>query len=98
MGLPGRDPGDPADRALPVRIGIRERVAGFRRALAAVPDAGLVVVDASDNAMDEGTGGRAQPARPAGRRHGPTAVFAVTDVLALGVLEAARPARAGGAR
>ncbi len=88
VGLPGRDPGEPADRALPVRIGIRERVAGFRRALAAVPDAGLVVVDASDNAVDEGTtAARSLLDRPADAR--PTAVFAVTDVLALGVLEAA---------
>lgn len=87
VGLPERDPADSAIR-VPVRIGITERVTGFRRAAAAVPDAALQVVTTAENTVDEGI--RAASAlldQPAGRR--PTAVFAVTDVLALAVLAAA---------
>ncbi len=87
VGLPGRDPGDLANR-VPVRIGIGERVTGFSRAAREVPAAEVQVVDTAENTVDDGI--RAAFAlldQPADRR--PTAVFAVTDVLALAVLEAA---------
>lgn len=82
-----------ASEAGPVRPGILDRVSGFRDALAAggvgLPDA--AVVEAADHTRDAG---RAAARRllelPARSR--PTAVFAVTDVLALGVLDAAAEA------
>ncbi|HYO18462.1 MAG TPA: LacI family DNA-binding transcriptional regulator [Dermatophilaceae bacterium] len=88
VGLPGRDSGDTTARLVPVRIGIRQRVTGFSRAAAAVPDAHVRVIDTSENTLEEGTqAALALLDRPTGSR--PTAVFAVTDVLALAVLEAA---------
>ena len=88
VGLPGRDPGDITNRVVPVRIGIRERVTGFTRAAGAVPDADVRVVDTPENTMAEGIrAARALLDRPTHER--PTAIFAVTDVLALAVLEAA---------
>jgi DNA-binding LacI/PurR family transcriptional regulator len=88
VGLPGRDPGDTDHRDVPVRTGLRDRVEGFRRAVAAVPRTSVVVRDAAVHTHEEGVRVAAEvldvPAR-----HRPTAVFAVTDVLALGVLEVA---------
>lgn len=88
VALPGRGPGDHDSRAVPVRVGIADRVTGFTRAIREVPAAEVQVVDTAENTVDEGI--RASLAlldQPADRR--PTAVFAVTDVLALAVLEAA---------
>jgi len=88
VGLPGRDPGDTTSRVIPVRIGIRERVTGFSRVAASVQGADLQVVDTAENTLAEGV--RAALAlldQPADSR--PTAIFAVTDVLALAVLHAA---------
>jgi len=88
--LPGREPSGPTDRAVPVRIGIRERTDGFLQALraAGVPDSAVTSARADANSREAGE--RAAVAlldRPVSAR--PTAVFAVTDVLALGVLAAA---------
>ncbi len=88
--LAGRDPSMPDDAAVPIRSGSRERVAGCIQALtdAGVAADGVTMVQVRANSV---AAGRAAAdgllARPARRR--PTAVFAVTDVLALGVLEAA---------
>ena len=88
LGLPGRSPGDLASRVVPVRIGIGERVTGFARAARGVPDAEVQMVDTAENTVDDGIlAARTLLDRPGDRR--PTGVFAVTDVLALAVLEAA---------
>jgi DNA-binding LacI/PurR family transcriptional regulator len=89
VALPGRDPGDTEHRDIPVRLGLRDRVEGFRRTASAQPGTSVTVVDAGVHTHEEGL----RVARllldvPAPKR--PTAVFAVTDVLALGVLEVAR--------
>ncbi len=89
VGLPGRDPGDTEHRDIPVRTGLRDRVEGFRRAISARARTSLTLVDATVHTHEEGL----RVARelldvPTSRR--PTAVFAVTDVLAFGVLEVAR--------
>ena len=67
---------------------MRERVNGFRHALAeaGVTDDAVTVIDAKAN--NRKTGAQAM-AELLGRPHPPTAVFAVTDVLALGALAAA---------
>jgi DNA-binding LacI/PurR family transcriptional regulator len=89
IGLPGRDPGDVDHREIPVRTGLRDRVEGFRAATAAVPRTSLTVVDATAHTHEDGVRvAHELLGVPAARR--PTAVFAVTDVLALGVLEVAR--------
>ncbi len=90
IALPGRDPSAPIDSAVPVRLGSKERVEGFTRALAAagVPAGSVLVAGADANTVEAGV--RAAHGlldRPASSR--PTAVFAVTDVLALGALGAA---------
>jgi DNA-binding LacI/PurR family transcriptional regulator len=89
VALRGRDPATPLDSAVPVRIGSKERVEGFVRELSAagIPDRAVAVADADANTLDRGAScGRALLERPSGA---PTAVFAVTDVLALGVMQAA---------
>ncbi len=81
------------ERRGPARPLFHERVDGFRDALA---EAGLdpgdvVVVCAADNSRQSGHDGVADLlARPRAQR--PTALFAVTDILALGVLDAAAEA------
>ena len=95
VALPGRV-ASPSDSAVPVRLGMKERVGGFSRALAAAGlDAGaLRVAEATGNTAAAGqAAGRALLQPAAGGR--PTAVFAVTDVLALGVLAAAARDRIG---
>jgi DNA-binding LacI/PurR family transcriptional regulator len=89
LALPGRDPDDLANRVVPVRIGMRERVTGFTRAIRTTPDIEVHVVDTRENTHTDGV--RAALAlldRPDPTR--PTAVFAATDVLAIAALEAAR--------
>jgi DNA-binding LacI/PurR family transcriptional regulator len=89
VGLPGRDPGDTEHLELPVRLGLRDRVEGFRRTTSAHARTTLTIVDATVHTHEEGVAvARELLAVPASRR--PTAVFAVTDVLALGVLQVAR--------
>jgi DNA-binding LacI/PurR family transcriptional regulator len=93
VALPGREQTSPDDVAVPVRWGSRDRVAGFTAAAtrAGVAAQDVVVADADANTV---AAGRAAAARllslPARRR--PTAVFGVTDVLALGAMEAASAA------
>ena len=89
LSLPGRDPDDLANRVVPVRIGVRERVTGFTRAVRSIPGVEVQVVDTTENTHTDGI--RAALAlldQPEGTR--PTAVFAATDVLAIAALEAAR--------
>ncbi len=89
VGLPGREPGDTANRDIPVRIGLRDRVVGFRRTVADQPRTTIAIGHATVHTHEEGVRVATELLDvPAARR--PTAVFAVTDVLALGVLEAAR--------
>lgn len=89
LGLAGRETDEPARPEVPVRVGIRDRVRAFERAVAAHPRASVVAAEATLNTHEEGARmGRLLLDVPASRR--PTALFAVTDVLALGVLEAAR--------
>ena len=71
----------------PTRPIFHERVAGFRSA-AENAGADVTVTCAADNSRDSGREAAVELlAGPAGRRA--TAVFAVTDILALGVLDAA---------
>jgi DNA-binding LacI/PurR family transcriptional regulator len=77
----------------PVRPGIQDRVSGFRAAVEAagaeLPD--RAIVEAGDHTRGAGRdAGRRLLELPARTR--PTAVFAVTDVLALGVLDVAAEA------
>lgn len=89
VGLAGREGGEPERRDVPVRVGIRDRVRGFQRAVDARPGTSVTVEEARVHTHEEGVRvGRGLLHVAASRR--PTAVFAVTDVLALGVLEAAR--------
>jgi DNA-binding LacI/PurR family transcriptional regulator len=87
--------GDPAGRSagdVPgVELAMRSRVSGFLKALAAggIDPASVDVVGASRNARPDGF--EAARTLLAGRLR-PTAVFGVTDVLALGVLDAAASA------
>jgi DNA-binding LacI/PurR family transcriptional regulator len=75
-----------------------ERVAGFRDTAvrAGLDPAGITVVCAPDNNRDAGrqaaTELLARPAKGRPAKGRPTAVFAVTDILALGVLDAAAEA------
>ena len=87
--LRGRDMSARTDAAVPVRLGSKERVAGFVRELSAAGVAGR---------RGDRRGCRRQHRRGRARAGyellhrftagSPTAVFAVTDVLALGVLAA----------
>jgi DNA-binding LacI/PurR family transcriptional regulator len=89
LNLLGRRPGDTEHRDVPVRFGIDDRVDGFTRAVAAVADTSVVVETAQVHTHDEAVRvARAVLDVAATRR--PSAVFCVTDVLALGVLDAAR--------
>jgi DNA-binding LacI/PurR family transcriptional regulator len=81
------------ERRGPARPLFHERVDGFRGVLleAGVPPEDIVVVCAADNGRQSGEEAVSQLlAAPRGRR--PSAVFAVTDILALGVLDAAAQA------
>ncbi|MCL2516620.1 MAG: LacI family transcriptional regulator [Microbacteriaceae bacterium] len=65
---------------------IRDRVAGARAAVAAHPDAALEVIPTAAPTVLEGRGiGELLAARPPSRR--PDAVFAVNDLLAVGLLQ-----------
>jgi DNA-binding LacI/PurR family transcriptional regulator len=81
--------GEPASptQVTGVQLGMRARVSGFLRALDAggIDPASVSVVAAARNSR---AAGREAAARMLADRH-PTAVFGVTDVLALGVLDAA---------
>ncbi len=90
VALPGRDPAAPLGSAVPVRLGSKERVEGFVRELTAagVPDEHVLVAGATGNTAEAGVrAARELLDRPAATR--PTALFAVTDVLALAALDAA---------
>lgn len=89
--------------AHPASAGISRRLAGFRRALldAGIDDGDITIVRADANSRPAGAvaaeallaaGGSRRPTAAGGSRR-PTAVFAVTDIIGLGVLDAA--ARAG---
>ena len=83
------DPDAPA-RVPGVQLGMRARVSGFLRALHAggIDPASVAVVAAARNSR---AAGRDAAARMLADRR-PTAVFGVTDVLALGTLDAAASA------
>jgi DNA-binding LacI/PurR family transcriptional regulator len=88
LALPGRDPGAPASD-VPVRFGLRERVDGFRRTVTTRDAVSVRVVDAVEHTHAEGVA-RARELLDVAAARRPTAVFAVTDVLALAVYDAAR--------
>jgi DNA-binding LacI/PurR family transcriptional regulator len=75
-------------RQAPARPIFHERVAGFGEPLRDLPGAEVTVACAPENSREAGREVAAELlARPRAER--PTAVFAVTDILALGVLDAA---------
>lgn len=80
-------------RASAPRTGLRQRFDGFAQAVheAGLPDKAIVSVAADESSI---VAGRAAGQQLFGEpvRERPTAVFAVTDALALGVLDAAREA------
>ena len=88
-----RDTRDPATAELPARPGVRQRVEGFvsrlRAAGVGLTDIAIVSAAANTSAAAAAAIGDVLNG-PASRR--PSAVFGVTDVLALGVLQAARAA------
>lgn len=91
VALPGGMPVEPDARVVRVRRGFAERVAGFveRAVEAGVDPRTIALADAATNSTEAG----AAAARDLlARRRRPTAVFAVSDVLALGVLAAAADA------
>lgn len=81
----------PGGRAtgFPPRPGLHQRTAGFVRALtdAGIPLSQVTVVEAADNVREDGRMAAQELFAGPGLR--PTAVFAVTDVLAFGVLDGA---------
>ena len=81
---------------IPARTGVHDRVAGFLKAVATsgLDPAGVQVVEASGNNGRAGADAGATLLRLPVRSR-PTGIFAVTDVLALGVLEAAEDAAFG---
>jgi len=88
VALPEDMPIEPSASVVKVRRGFAQRVVGFleRSAEAGVEPESVTVVDADTNSTDAGiAAARELLARP----ERPTAVFAVSDVLALGVLSAA---------
>ncbi|MFN8169211.1 MAG: LacI family DNA-binding transcriptional regulator [Candidatus Nanopelagicales bacterium] len=89
LGLPGRDPGDTQSTDVPVRWGVRDRADAVRRTVEAVPRTRVTQRDAAVNTHEEGVRLATELLDvPASAR--PTALFAVTDVLALAAYEAAR--------
>jgi DNA-binding LacI/PurR family transcriptional regulator len=72
------------------RPGLRARARGFSEQVRAVLGDGAVTVQGAE--VNDRAGGRAAAASLLGKADAPTAIFAVTDVLALGVLEHARQA------
>jgi DNA-binding LacI/PurR family transcriptional regulator len=88
VGVPEEMPVEPDSRVVRTRQGFAERVSGFIATVAAAgidPDA-VVVAHAETNSVDSGA---EATTRLLARRQRPTAIFAVSDVLALGTLSAA---------
>jgi len=88
VALPEDMPVEPHEQVVRVRRGFAQRVTGFleRADESGIDVSTITVVDADTNSNDAGiAAGRALLGRP----RPPTAVFAVSDVLALGVLTAA---------
>jgi DNA-binding LacI/PurR family transcriptional regulator len=79
--------GQPAGEVPGAHLSMRARVSGFLKALreAGIDTAGVPIVDAAANSTQDG----ATAALSLLGAHRPTAIFAVTDVLAFGVLDAA---------
>jgi len=94
VALPGRSPAGPTDSAVPVRLGMAERVGGFTKELASagIPWSDLTVARATANTSEAGRDAGVRLLDVASGLR-PTAVFTVTDVLALGVLAAASELR-----
>ena len=90
VALPGREETSPDDVAVPVRWGSRDRVAGFTAAVVAagVRAADVVVAYATANTVAAGRAAARELLDLPTRRR-PTALFGVTDVLALGAMEGA---------
>jgi DNA-binding LacI/PurR family transcriptional regulator len=89
VGVPEEMPVEPDLRVVRTRQGFAERVNGFLTAVTAAgidPDS-IVVAHADTNALDSGS---EAATRLLARRQRPTAIFAVSDVLALGTLSAAQ--------
>ncbi|MBI1375904.1 MAG: substrate-binding domain-containing protein [Frankiales bacterium] len=88
VGLPPDMPVEPSARVVRTRQGFAERVTGFADVVSAADGGpGVVTVElAASNSVDAGA---AAAAALLASRPRPTAVFAVSDVLALGVLRAA---------
>jgi len=88
VALPEDMPVEPVDRVVRVRRGFAQRVVGFleRAAEAGVEPQDVAIVDATTNSLDAGIVAARELLT---RRRRPTAVFAVSDVLALGTLSAA---------
>jgi DNA-binding LacI/PurR family transcriptional regulator len=88
VGVPEEMPVEPDSRIVRTRQGFAERVAGFiaTAVAAGVDPESIVVAHADTNAVDSGA---EAATRLLGRRRRPTAIFAVSDVLALGTLSAA---------
>lgn len=91
VALPADMPVAPDSRVVRVRRGFAERLAGFvaRAAEAGLEPDSIAIADAETNSADAGT---AAARTLLERRRPPTAVFAVSDVLALGTLSAAADA------
>jgi len=88
VALPPDMPVEPDARVVRARRGFAERVAGFveRAAKGGVDPGSIVVADAATNATNSGAVAATALLH---RRAAPTAVFAASDVLGLGVLAAA---------
>jgi len=88
VALPEDMPVQPVDLVVRVRRGFAQRVVGFleRAGEAGVEPETVAVVDATTNSTEAGAAAARELLT---RRKPPTAVFAVSDVLALGVLSAA---------
>jgi DNA-binding LacI/PurR family transcriptional regulator len=88
LGLPGREPGDTESTDVPVRWGVRDRADAVRRTVQETPRTKVTQRDATVNTHEEGVRLATELLDvPAASR--PTALFAVTDVLALAAYEAA---------